>query len=52
MSVDMYLGYRGSFRQGDLGPSRTVARDVLRAVGKHGEIYRRNLDSRDTRNAL
>ncbi len=45
MSVDRYLSYRGSFRQEDLSLSRTVAQDVLRAVGNHGEIYRRSLDS-------
>ena len=52
MSVDRYLSYRGSFRQEDLSLSRTVAQDVLRAVGNHCEIYRRSLDSLDTRNAL
>ena len=46
MAVDRYLGYRGSFRQEDLGLSRTVAQDVLKAVGNYGEIYSRNLDSR------
>lgn len=40
--VDRLLGYHGSFLQENLGLSRTVAQDVLRAVGHYGEIYSRN----------
>ena len=42
LSVDRFLGYEGSFLQERLGLSRTVAHDVLRAVGNYGEIYSRN----------
>ena len=41
--VDRLLGIEGSFGQEGLGLSRTVAQDVLRAVGNYGEIYNRNL---------
>ena len=41
--VDRLLGIEGSFGQESLGLSRTVAQDVLRAVGNYGEIYNRNL---------
>ena len=43
--VDRLLGIEGSFGQERLGLSRTVAQDVLRAVGNYGEIYNRNLGS-------
>ena len=43
--VDRLLGIEGSFGQERLGLSRTVAQDVLRAVGNYGEIYDRNLGS-------
>ena len=46
-AVDRLLGLQGSFGQGSLGLSRTVAQDVLRAVGNYGEIYERNLGSRN-----
>ena len=46
-AVDRLLGLQGSFGQGSLGLSRTVAQDVLRAVGNYGEIYERNLGSQN-----
>ena len=36
-------GGDGAFGQGTLGLSKTVAQDVIRAVGNYGEIYDRNL---------
>ena len=42
-AVDRMLGIQGSFGQGRLGLSRTVAQTVLRAVGNYGEIYDRHL---------
>ena len=56
--VDRLLGFEGSFGQDDpLGLSKTVAQDVIRAVGNYGEIYERNLgplglDREGGRNAL
>ena len=44
-AVDRLLGFKGSFGQGSLDLSQTVAQDVLKAVGNYGEIYRRNLGS-------
>ncbi len=44
-SVDRFLGYEGSYLQDVLGLNRTVAQDVIKAVGNYGEIYSRNLDS-------
>ena len=41
--VDRLFGLEGSFGQESLGLSRTVAQDVIRAVGNYGEIYDRNL---------
>ena len=41
--VDRLLGLSGSFGQEELGLSKTVAQDVLNAVGNYGEIYARNL---------
>ena len=41
--IDRLLGIEGYFGQEHLGLSRTVAQDVLRAVGNYGEIYSRNL---------
>ena len=51
------MGLAGSFGQEDLGLSRTVAQDVIRAVGNYGEIYDRHLaplglERRGSRNAL
>ena len=42
-AVDRLLGIAGSYGQGDLGLSDTVAQDVIRAVGNYGEIYDRHL---------
>ena len=55
--VDRLLGLAGSFGQEDLGIPRTVAQDVIRAVGNYGEIYDRHLaplglERRGSRNAL
>ncbi len=55
--IDRLLGLEGSFGQEDLGLSRTVAQDVIRAVGNYGEIYDRHLaplglERRGSRNAL
>ena len=55
--IDRLLGLEGSFGQEDLGLSRTVGQDVIRAVGSYGEIYDRHLaplglERRDGRNAL
>ena len=55
--VDRLFGLAGSFGQEDLGLSRTVAQDVIRAVGNYGEIYDRHLaplglERRGSRNAL
>ncbi len=36
-------GGEGAFGQGSLGLGKTVAQDVIRAVGNYGEIYNRNL---------
>ena len=44
-AVDRLLGFRGSFGQDSLDLNRTVAQDVLKAVGNYGEIYNRNLGS-------
>ena len=41
--IDRLFGLEGSFGQESLGLSRTVAQDVIRAVGNYGEIYDRNL---------
>ena len=41
--VDRLFGLAGFFGQKSLGLSRTVARDVVAAVGNYGEIYDRNL---------
>ena len=41
--VNRLLGFAGDYGQGDLGLSKGVARDVIRAVGNYGEIYDRNL---------
>ena len=41
--VDRLLGLEGSFGQDSLELSRTVAQDVLKAVGNYGEIYSRHL---------
>ena len=55
--VDRLFGLAGSFGQEDLGLSRTVGQDVIRAVGNYGEIYDRHLaplglERRGSRNAL
>ena len=41
--VDRLFGTDGSFGQDSLGLSKTVAQDVIKAVGNYGEIYDRNL---------
>ncbi len=55
--VDRLFGLAGSFGQEDLGLPRTVAQDVIQAVGNYGEIYDRHLaplglERRGSRNAL
>ena len=43
-AVDRMLGFRdSSYGQENLGLSKTVAQDVIRAVGNYGEIYDRHL---------
>ena len=42
-SVDRMLGLEGGYGQEELGLSKTVAQDVIRAVGNYGEIYDRHL---------
>ncbi len=42
-AVDRLLGLAGSYGQEDLGLSKTVAQDVIRAVGNYGEIYEHHL---------
>ena len=42
-AIDRLFGLEGSYGQGDLGLSPTVAQDVIRAVGNYGEIYNRHL---------
>ena len=58
-NVDRLFGLAGSFGQDTLGLRRTVAQDVIRAVGNYGEIFDRNLGPgglglvrENTRNAL
>ena len=41
--VDRLFGLEGSFGQEGMGLKRTVAQDVIRAVGNYGEIYDRHL---------
>ncbi len=41
--VDRLLGFEGSFGQDSLGLGKTVAQDVIKAVGNYGDIYDRNL---------
>ena len=41
--VDRLLGLEWSFGQRGMGLKRTVAQDVIRAVGNYGEIYDRHL---------
>ena len=43
MKVDRLFGLEGSFGQEGMGLKRTVAQDVIRAVGNYGEIYDRHL---------
>ena len=55
--VDRMLGLEGSYGQEELGLDKTVAQDVLRAVGNYGEIYDRHLaplgiEREGSRNAL
>ncbi len=45
-NVDRLFGLEGSFGQESLGLSRTVAQDVIRAVGNYGEIYDRHMGPR------
>ena len=42
-NVDRLLGLEWSFGQRGMGLKRTVAQDVIRAVGNYGEIYDRHL---------
>ena len=44
-AVDRLLGLEGSFGQEGLGLKKTVAQDVIRAVGNYGELYERHLGS-------
>ncbi len=41
--IDRLFGLSGDFGQEPLGLSKTVAQDVIKAVGNYGEIYDRNL---------
>ncbi len=41
--IDRLFGLSGDFGQESLGLSKTVAQDVIKAVGNYGEIYARNL---------
>ena len=55
--VDRMLGLEGSYGQEELGLDKTVAQDVIRAVGNYGEIYDRHLtplgiERESSRNAL
>ena len=55
--VDRMLGLEGSYGQEELGLDKTVAQDVIRAVGNYGEIYDRHLtplgiEREGSRNAL
>ncbi len=56
-AVDRLFGLEGAYGQEDLGLSKTVAQDVVRAVGNYGEIYDRHLtplglERAGSRNAL
>ena len=56
-AIDRMLGLENSFGQESLGLSKTVAQDVIRAVGNYGEIYDRHLtplglEREGSRNAL
>ena len=42
-SVDRMLGFESDYGQEALGLSKTVAQDVIKAVGNYGEIYDRHL---------
>ncbi len=42
-AVDRLLGLEGGWGQDDMGLSKTVAQDVIRAIGNYGEIYDRHL---------
>ncbi len=44
-AVDRMFGLEGSFGQESIGLSKTVAQDVIRAVGSYGELYERHLGS-------
>ena len=57
--IDRLLGLDGAFGQGKLGLSKTVAQDVINAVGNYGEIYDRHFGKQgldipreNSRNAL
>ncbi len=41
--VDRMLGFEGYYGQEALGLSKTVAQDIIKAVGNYGEIYDRHL---------
>ncbi len=56
-AVDRLFGLEGSYGQDKLGLSKTVAQDIILAVGNYGEIYERHLASlgiarEGSRNAL
>ena len=42
-SVDRMLGFESDYGQEALGLNKTVAQDIIRAVGNYGEIYDRHL---------
>ena len=44
-AVDRLFGLEGSFGQESIGLNKTVAQDVIRAVGNYGELYDRHLGS-------
>ena len=41
--VDRMLGFKGDYGQEALGLNKTVAQDIIKAVGNYGEIYDRHL---------
>jgi general L-amino acid transport system substrate-binding protein len=56
-AIDRMLGFEGGYGQDEMGLSKTVAQDVIRAMGNYGEIYDRHLTPlglprENTRNAL
>ncbi len=56
-AVDRLFGLEGGYGQDELGLSKTVAQDVIRAVGNYGELYDHHLtplglEREGSRNAL